>query len=467
MKRKLLILFTAIYVFCEVIYNIGLVEFLTSKNTEINVFEHLETFGKTLSSIGLSLIFLSLVKNSKLKVITFLVLAPSLYIAETVGFDSFIKNLSPETKVAGYTAAVYRNAVINGTISDDRFKELSAYNKVVLSNIMSLAESKAQINNEVSRLFIQSPTPDSINDLYSNYSKLTGTIEPYYANYAIESKRWDGFDGTAKVLIDKEFMRRTGGIPQGLKKEQFIKAVSEKSQSFKTYQEMVIIPGNEKLGIKELAGRDVPMGLTKEQFTQFVSSKFSEISNKTKISASNVEQLPHSFDLISSVFIPPLAIVLSLMSIILNTGILLSELSFITPKPLKSIFKCAFSIVPLSLAIYVFVNYSFNPYHVNEIVNKVMGVEATLFEKLTPLPRLVHSIAIDDNHPNESQIIRIKKAEPINFKDIEDGMSKLLTSSNQNLPPVDTRIIADEKRLQSDATYFGEIKTKVNPYTNQ
>ena len=66
-RYKLEILFTLFYVICEVIYNLGLVEFLTSKNTEIGVFEHLETFGKTLSSIGLSLVIIHLIKIQEQK----------------------------------------------------------------------------------------------------------------------------------------------------------------------------------------------------------------------------------------------------------------------------------------------------------------------------------------------------------------------------------------------------------------
>ena len=281
-RYKLEILFTLFYVICEVIYNLGLVEFLTSKNTEIGVFEHLETFGKTLSSIGLSLVIIHLIKNPRAKIIAFALLVPLFFTTEDVGFDKFVQGLSPEVKVAGYYSGVYRNAVINGSIQDDRFKELTPYNRVMLSNVMALGNDKASIQDKVAKLLYQAPDNSAVDQLYANYSNMTSAIEPYYATYAIESKRWDGYSGKAKQLIDQEFMKRTGGLPQGLNKEQFLQAVAAKSPSFQSFQDSVIVPRNTQLGIAGTKGKDIPLGMDKDQFNTFVKGKFAEILQKSK-----------------------------------------------------------------------------------------------------------------------------------------------------------------------------------------
>ncbi|MBY4717591.1 hypothetical protein [Ralstonia mannitolilytica] len=460
-RYKLEILFTLFYVICEVIYNLGLVEFLTSKNTEIGVFEHLETFGKTLSSIGLSLVIIHLIKNPRAKIIAFALLVPLFFTTEDVGFDKFVQGLSPEVKVAGYYSGVYRNAVINGSIQDDRFKELTPYNRVMLSNVMALGNDKASIQDKVAKLLYQAPDNSAVDQLYANYSNMTSAIEPYYATYAIESKRWDGYSGKAKQLIDQEFMKRTGGLPQGLNKEQFLQAVAAKSPSFQSFQDSVIVPRNTQLGIAELKGKDIPLGMDKDQFNTFVKGKFAEILQKSKISEENIEKLPHAYDLISSVFIPPLAIFLSLMSILLNTGILLSELGKKTPT------KLVFGLIPAVVAGCIFATYTNNPYHASQVINRASGVEATLFGALSPVAQVIHQVAINDNHPNEAQIIRIKKPESINFKDLEEKMNALKASSNQDLPKIDDRITADSNRIENDKSYYGEIKTKINPYTGK
>ncbi|WP_175888114.1 hypothetical protein [Burkholderia contaminans] len=466
-KYPLEVLFTFFYVICEIIYNLGLVEFLTSKNTEIGVFEHLETFGKTLSSIGLSLVLIHLIKNPKAKIVAFALLVPMFFNAEDIGFDKFVEGLSPEVKVAGYYSGVYRNAVINGSIQDDRFKELTPYNRVMLSNVMALAADKASIQDKVAALLYQAPDSTAIDELYNNYSNLTSAIEPYYATYAIESKRWDGYSGKAKELIDQEFMKRTGGLPQGLNKEQFLQAVAVKSPSFKSFQDSTIIPGDSKLGITELKGKDIPLGMGKDQFKSFVQAKFADILQKSKISEENIEKLPHAYDLISSVFIPPLAIFLSLMSIILNTGILLSEIGAKAPGAIRTPAKIATGLVPAVLAGLVFSTYTHNPYKVSEPLNRASGVEASLYGALSPVAGLIHKTAINDNHPDEAQIIRIKKPEPINFKDLEEKMNALKSTSNQDLPKIDERITADSNKLENDKSYYGEIKTNINPYTGK
>lgn len=466
MKKKLLILFTAVYLLCEVIYNLGLVEFLSSKNTEISVFENLETFGKVLSSIGLSLIFIMLVKNSKTKLIAFAVLVPVLYMCETFGFHHLVDSLPTETKVAGYYSGVYRNAVINGSIPDSQLSELTPYNRVMLSNIMALSTNKDVIRKKVDELLYKAPESKEIVALYSNYQKLTSTIEPYYSTYAITSKRWGGFEGKAKEAIDKEFIKRSG-LPQGLNKEQFYSAVAEKSPSFKAYLETVIIPGDEKFGIAEIKGKDIPLGMNQEQFKVFVELKIKDILSKTAINEANFDKLPHSYNLISSVFIPPLAIFLSLLSIILNASILCIEISSLVKTKVLKLCLYISAGIPTLVAVAVFSASTFNPYKLSEPLNRIHGIEATLYEALNPVASLIHSVAINDVAPNEGQIVRIKKPEAINFSDLEAKMGELKSISNQELPTIDERITADSERLENDKSYFGEVKTNINPYTGQ
>ncbi|HVI41894.1 MAG TPA: hypothetical protein VM577_14685 [Anaerovoracaceae bacterium] len=460
MNKKILqisFIFTLVYVLCEIVYNLGLVEFLASKNTEIGVFSNLENFGKALSSIGLSLVLIKIARNSKAKIAAFIILVPLLFTAETVGFDKLVKGLSPEVKVNTYLAGVYRNAVLNGSIKDDRFTELNAYNKVVLANLWTLGSDKEKVRKGVETLLYSKPDDTIINEFYRNYIGLTSRIVPYYAAYAIESKKYDDYTGKAKEIVNKEFIRRIG-IAQGLNQSQFVDAVATRSPSFKKYQATVIIPAQPKLGIMELKAGDIPLGLSQQEFHKYVAKRFDDILAKTQINAENIDLLPHSYDLISSVIVPPIAIFLSLLSILLNTSILLVSVK----KPLV--------VVPSLLAVTAYGLFTYNPYGVADPVNRAMGVEVRLFQILTPVAAAIHATAINDQHPNEAQVIRIKKPELVDFKDLDEQMQALKTTSDtetQDLPKVDERVTADTQKLQTDQGYFGEVKTKTNPYLSQ
>ena len=48
-------IFSLVYIFLEITFNLGLIDFINSKNTEISTFNKLETLGRVLSSIGFSL----------------------------------------------------------------------------------------------------------------------------------------------------------------------------------------------------------------------------------------------------------------------------------------------------------------------------------------------------------------------------------------------------------------------------
>ena len=461
----LAVIASLLYVVAELIYNLGLVEFLTSKNTEVSTFDSLETFGKALSSIGLSLALLNLVKNPRHKLVAFLLMVPALYTAETVGFDKFVRSLSPEVKVAGYVSAVYRNAVLNGNLEDERFSQLTPYNRVMLSNIMSLTTDKAKMEQQVSKLLYKSLDSAEVRKLYASYENLTAAIDPYYATYAIESKRWDGYKGKTQELIDREFMARSSGLKQGLNKAQFLAAVAERSPSFKAFQDTVIVPGNAELGIVALTGKDLPLGMDETTFKNFVQHKYADVVSKSQISTATVEKLPHAYDLISSVFVPPLAIGLSLLSILLNTGLLLTKVGERVRRPYSRPVAVLLMCVPALIAVAAFATSTYNPYKVQDTLNRAMSVEATLYSQFEPVARAIHMVAINDKNPIEANIIRIKAPEPINFKDLEEKMLALKQSSQAtDMPQIDERLKADSEKIQSDRSYYGEIRTSSNPY---
>lgn len=466
-KKTLLGLsFTLIYIFCEIIYNLGLVEFLTSKNTEIQTFEMLENFGKLLSSIGFTLVVCHFIKNIKYKFICLAIMIPTCFIAESVGFRHLVNNLSNEKKVAGYIAAAYRNGVINEKITDTRFSILNSYNKVVLSNILLFVDDEKNMHAKVKDVLHAKDGKDTSMELFKNYEKLNAVIDPYYASYATQSKKWSGWTGKKKELIDKEFIKRSG-MKQGLNKQEFLQAVATKSPSLDRYNKTVFIQGNDKLGIKELKGVDIPLGMSESQFQSFITAKKNEVLAKSNISTSNIDALPHSYDLIASVFIPPIAIFLSLMSIIFNTSLLFIELTSFVQSKYRAVLKIVLGAIPGTIALFVLMSYTHNPFSLKTLPASAIGLESSMVQSLDLISKGLHSVFINDVAPDDTKIMRITSVEAINFSDIEKSLGDLDNMNMEGMPEADKRLTVDSEKMEHDQGYYGEVKTSINPYTGK
>lgn len=449
--KKIFLAITVLYLLCEVIYNIGLVEFLSSKNTEISVYNQLEDFGKFLSSVGLTLLLTKLFPSSKQKVVAATILVPFLFVAQTMGFNYLVDNLSKESKVSAYYLGVYRNTVLNGTIENRELKVLTPYNRVVLANI-GIYGSDGDIRKSVDGLLFSGASANEISGLYENYKNLSESIGPYYAVYALESKKVEGYKGKVAEEVERRFKLRSKGIAPGLSKAGFFKALGGQSASVAKFNNTVFIPANSSLGIKGLKGADLPLGLDREGFSKFFSDQVSEVINKSKITGNNIDALPHSRELISSVVIPPIAIFLSLASIVLNLCVVLMAVR----KELAVL-----PILAVCLGAYMATS---NPYGLNGLSNRAISVEGYFYTGLSGLAKGIHAMFINDKNPNNMDIIVIKKPEIINFGDLQAQMSEM--KAGEDMPAVDTHIKVDEEKLEKNANYFGELKTKSNPYAD-
>ncbi|HVI40852.1 MAG TPA: hypothetical protein VM577_09345, partial [Anaerovoracaceae bacterium] len=266
---------TLIYIVAELLYNLGLVEFLSSKNTEISVISHLETFGKTISAIGLSLFISKLIPRRKALAVVLLV--PVLFVSEGFIFDSIITNLPKSEKVAGYYLGVYRSAVLNGDIEDKELGKApySAQQKVELTNIIPKGSG---IEEGVKGFLYGGKLPtDMVHDLYQSYSQIDSKIGTYYGAYAIASKKFELLPQSIQQKASGKFLAGTGGIPPGLDKQGFIGAVKKSYPQLSQYMTTTLVPANAELGIEQLTVADLPSGLTEEQFMQFISQKYQDV----------------------------------------------------------------------------------------------------------------------------------------------------------------------------------------------
>lgn len=463
-------IFSVGYIFLEITFNLGLVDFINSKNTELDVFHGLETLGRTLSSIGFAL-FLVKVLRRKLKtlhvmapVIMFILTGVIFYSAQTVIFNKIVDNLSNQQKFDSYSLGVYRNLSLNGQIKSSLFNNEDPYYDQVINSMLVLVnnnvETKNKINKDIQNFFkinyeVDSTTMGSIFDKI-NHAKASSSenLHDYYKLYYIESKRYENYHGFMRNKYKENFVK-TIGIEPSLSEEEFLAAFKEKQANKQAlnWNNIVIVPANKQIHMPELTLGQIPDNLTKEQWISFVNKHVTTSIDKLRFNVENIEHFPHVKNIISSVIISPIAIILSLLSVLLNISLLIKG-------KIKYVFMSFFVIAGLL--------FSYNPYQINTVLNKFAGLESYMVHVLTPYKQVIHRAFVNDTSPNAFNIVRVERPVMPDLKSesnkTEEQFNELIRKNNsvENNVKKDNETYIDDNKMKQD-NYYGELNKK-NPY---
>lgn len=462
-------IFSVIYIFLEITFNIGLIDFINSKNTEIDVFQNLERLGRILASLGFALFTIKLLKsmfkkmNNVIVTLGFILLAIGFYNIQTILFNRILDNMNAEQKLLAYNIGVHRTLSLNGQIKLSLLnKEDPVYDSIVNSMIFL-------VNNDKNHILIQKSNEDFFNIHYEIDKKMFGNIydklesvnsnekfHEYYKVYKIESKRYENSNDLFKNKYKENFIK-TIGLEPSLSESEFVKQLKEQQlkKSGIDLKNIVIIPENKTIALKALKLGDIPSDLTKDQWINFVNNHIEKALESVKLNMENVKDLPYSHNIISSVVITPIAIVLSLASIILNIGLLIGK-----KYPLLTGFW--FAIVMTN-----FILFSYNPYNLNLVINKTIGVEKTLLSLTKPYKDLIHKTFVNDNNVPTFKVIRIEKPKMPKVEDrnqeINTLFEKLKNSNNQiDNSKINENMYVDDNKI-NEKNYYGELNKK-NPY---
>ena len=462
-------IFSVIYIFLEITFNIGLIDFINSKNTEIDVFQNLERLGRILASLGFALFTIKLLKsmfkkmNNVIVTLGFILLAIGFYNIQTMAFNRILDNMNAEQKLLAYNIGVHRTLSLNGQINLSLLnKEDPVYDSIVNSMIFLL-------NNDKNQTLIQKSNEDFFNIHYEIDKKMFGNIydklesvnsnekfHEYYKVYKIESKRYENSNDLFKDKYKENFIK-TIGLEPSLSESEFVKQLKEQQlkKSGVDLKNIVIIPENKTIGLKALKLGDIPSDLTKDQWINFVNNHIEKALESVKLNMENVKDLPYSHNIISSVVITPIAIVLSLASIILNIGLLIGK-----RYPLLTGFW--FAIVMTN-----FILFSYNPYNLNLVINKTIGVEKTLLSLTKPYKDFIHKMFVNDNNVPTFKVIRIEKPKMPKVEDRNQEINTLFEKLKKNNNQIDNSKInenmyVDDNKI-NEKNYYGELNKK-NPY---
>lgn len=458
-------LFSVFYLVAELSFNLSLIDFLNSKNTEITTFQKLEYFGRVLSSLGFSLfitkLFLSHYKKTlsqKLVVGFYVAIGILFYITQTLVFNAIVDNMSKEQKLSAYILGVYNNLNINSKVEnlfDNNENDIfiKNYNMSLSATIGLVAYNNKDFSNKVEKIVkeyfdIQSKIDYSfLGDLYDKINTMPQSLNDLWNIYVIESRRYENYSGIRKNQYKKKFIEKVG-LPPSLNKESFIKELKESNQSYQSFLDSTIIPAYPKINLTELKIKDIPEGLSKEQWVDFVVNHYENALNKTQLIPNNIEHLPHSKNIISSIVITPIAIFISLIVFFLNFGILLGKIRWwLNP-------TFCFIVVLGSFL------WSYNPFYLNKIQNSLLGLESQVLTIFQPYSNKIHSFFINDEDPDLFNVIRIEKPSELdfsNFTDFNDLHEFTIVDKTLN-----NTYAIDENKV-NNKNYYGEID-KNNPY---
>ncbi len=482
----------AFYCVGELCYNMTLVEFVSSANTSADAFRSLETAGKCLGAAGLSMALVRLVFSRWKAVIAFALLAPLAYVGIDRGFAAYIDSLPHAARVEGYYLGAYRAIVLSGGLEDPDFQNASTpvELKLRLLNLPLLEGSGKGVQKAVETYVFGSKDKTRINPaiagLWAVYSGVASRIEPLYDYYAIQSRRAMGLrKGFYQRAYFKAFEQKTGGIPPGLDRSQFLAAVERSYPALASYRASVVIPAQPQLGLAAVRMEDIPSGLDRQGFQAFFDDYLARARAAQRSASEHVDKLPHAEALISSSFIPPLSMSLSLFSFALNASAALAGLLLLPLWPWRqsrgyahASHAAKLGLTAAALAWMV----TRPPVLTGDAARwarvaqhsdmgtawiKAINAEAAVLEQLYPALPAIHDAFIDDKHPGQVKKVRIQKAKPVDYAQMDRTIAGFKKAQQSiNAPEPVQNFHADESRL-NDKGYYGEIRPAGgNPYAS-
>lgn len=462
-------LFTVIYVFLECTFNIGLVDATNSPNTEIETFNHLETLGRVLSSLGFAIFIVNIFKVRRFvySLILLVIFSGSFYGLQNYTFNKILDNMSRSAKVQAYSLGVYRNLAINSEIStpDSIYNEDNKYYNDILNSTFGIILFNPDLNDKVSQYttdFFEVNLSIPNEELESIFDKISALknneySEELWKQYVIENKRFNNYHGFFKEAYERKF-EETLGLKPNLTKEDFLSAIQNKQGDMDKIDEVVIVPANQKLGIEPLYLKDIPSYIKeKNEWVNYVQKHVEKQVGKLKLSEENIDNLPHSRDIISSVVIVPIAVILSLVSIILNTCILVSVFHRVI----------GYMIGIVAIIIVLVHSFMMNYYSLPFWANGAIHLEKYSAIALNPYRSFLHAIFINDEEPNRDNIIKIEKPEVPNFDLNYSELINKFEDFNRKTSEFEGQqsrkdLNINEEKLE-DQGYYGEVN-KENPY---
>lgn len=330
-KLKFLLQWTTvigIYLLIEWFYNQHLLALITYPEINTNQFETTEVFGKILAAFGINFVLKETIKyKGNVKFILGLILA---YGGLTLLFNYFLDSAPNELRYTSYYSTAHRKDVIEKKDTD---KLLNIQFKDWYSQPLMLASFYMTFDNNYWKKYEK----DIQNNAKNKSREITLDKEKYYQDYVrAENGRKQLEDGWEKYLQAQYKLSRYQntryesrarnvfiekvGLEPGLKEPQFYKI---KGKEYMKFLDTQFFEGSENANLKSIYGKDIPKYMTKVQFNRFLDSHIENANVKLAPKVEQIKRNEASRNSLAIILIPPISLVLSFLSIVLNVFFLI------------------------------------------------------------------------------------------------------------------------------------------------
>lgn len=310
---------TGLYILVEAAYNVGLVQAISTPGISHEGMEHLETVGKCLAAIGVSMFIVRWLPAYRTRL--FAVLAVILYVTFGFVIENTIQSLSSTNKLLGHRLGLYRTVLID---VEPHQKDVFALNalpevqrRIALANIALLGLGNTARVDQVIKRFADHEfkvkvrrtfSEHDFDRLWTGYNEASKELLPIWQNQKGKTlPPWSPYAG--QVMTDDVNGRLL-----------FLRAL--KLSQVHRYRETVVYSGNAEYGIPQLTAGDIPPFMSRAALRLWVNRHIED--GRTKVidrfapDENTVASNPMTKDLSTTVFVPPFSMTLSQISLLVN-----------------------------------------------------------------------------------------------------------------------------------------------------
>lgn len=393
---------TVVYLGFELRYNRGLLELFSQVEINQKAIDDLSIEGKVLASVGLVWALLrgvvARVRHLLAKMALFAAASGAVYAALSATYDHVIQNLAAETKVDGFHLAAYRRALLEGSVVDPDVPLPAKYGALgsvfMVSIPLILFDDRylvpARSILELRAKVIEDYYWKKVDTGWAKYDRQMRLVRASYQQYVDGSRRVEATPALLRSRARNQFHRESGGMLPNSRASMsdFLSELSRSSsaaarQYREAQQEIVFIEREGTPDATPVRGSDLPKLMNQEQFRQFFGERIAAARLELLPTPGTVERTARINDINSSVFVPPMAMATSLLTILANT---FNALWIVITFPLQVIRPFASSLFARSLRLLAPL------FTLCAIVLLLVFTRAFVFPERTPMRQLEQSM---------------------------------------------------------------------------
>lgn len=312
-----------IYLIVEWFYNQHLLVLLTYPVISEEQLSITEFFGKMLAAFGINFVIKELF-NYKGK-IYFAVGVVVAYGALSFLFNYMIDNAPDEFRYTSYYGSMYRKDVV---LEKDQDKLLSVkendwYTKPLLTSVFFMTfnegdwkkyekDAQQEIDKKANNILVDK---GRLWQQYQRAEKGREALADGWAKYLNAQGKYNRYKYTRHRARAEKVFRERVGLPPDLSEREFYNI---KGKEYLNFLNSKVFEGVQDANIAPIYGKDIPQMMSQKTFYYYVDQNVSRVSVGVAPKLKQIQSNKASRNTLAVILVPPISLVLSFLSIVVN-----------------------------------------------------------------------------------------------------------------------------------------------------